>query len=117
MATFTNLQLGYDSVTGTGEPIQVAGTTAGAATTLHTITDGTEAVVTITATNYNTTDEELVIQIGGTTDGDKASVTTIVGASTRVVLNRHPLKASGSNLVIEAFSTTTNQVNVLVEVK
>jgi hypothetical protein len=115
MATFTKLEATYDSVTSTGEPIAIAGTGTGSATTIHSIADGDEAVVTVTASNINSTDETFVLLIGGTADSDK--INTIVAAnSTRVVLNRQLLKASGAALVISAYSTTTNKVNVLVEV-
>lgn len=115
MATFTKLEVGYDSVSGTGEPINITAISpTGPATTIHTITEDAEEVISITATNTSATDEIFTIQIGGTAVGDRI-VNTISGNSSRVVLARHPLKATGGNLVITAYSATTGVVNVIIE--
>lgn len=114
MASFDNLAIGYSTVSTSGGPIAVAGTATGSATTVHTIPDGNEEIISITATNINSTDETVVLLIGGTSDVNKV-INVVPATSTRLILNRHTLKANGAAIVISVYSTTTNKVNVLVE--
>lgn len=97
-----------------GKPIKIAGTTIGAATTIHTAIAGTAAFDEVYAWFVNTdvsNDHVITIAWGGTTDPDHVVQRTInlpKGTAAQVLLTGQVLQ---NGLVVSAFSDTTNVVN------
>ena len=112
MATISRIVL---SASTDGRPIEVAATgTAG--TTIHTGTTTTDDYheIWLWASNHNTSAEVLVLEWGGTTPTDDRITTTIQPNETVLVAPGWMLKGnSGGALIVRAYSTTTNKVNII----
>ena len=88
--------------------------TSSAGTAVHEGPSNTDHFdeVWIWATNINTSTETLTIQWGGTTAALHNFVTTINPNETVLVVPGWVLKGTATELLVKAFSTTTDKVNL-----
>ena len=111
MATFSKLLL---SASTSGKPIVVAGTTAGASTTIHTAVSGATSFdeVWLWASNVTAAAVSLTVQWGGVTDPDNAAFkgfvipanSSMYPVVTGLVLN--------GGLLVKAYGSTTAAINI-----
>jgi hypothetical protein len=110
MATISKVKLSGST---DGRPVIVAANSS-AGTTIHTGsgTATTYDEIWLWATNYNTSTETLVIQWGGTAGSD-SMITTINPNETVLVAPGWLIKGNASTaLIVKAYSTTANKVNI-----
>ena len=111
MATISRLTLSGST---DGRGVAVAAI-ASAGTTIHTgptvVADYHE--IWLWASNTNTTAETLVIEFGGTAPIGDHFVTVIQPNETVLVVPGWTIKGNASALIVKAFSTTTNKVNIV----
>lgn len=107
MATYT------PGVGGTnGRPVKVAGTSAGAATTLHTVGADTEEIY-LTAWNTDTAERKLTLLLGGSTNPDDYLPIYLPPEGGPIaILEGHRFNGS---VVIKAFADAANKVNVIID--
>lgn len=95
-----------------GKPVAVAAT-ASAGTTIHTATNesGKVSEIYMEATNIHTDNHLLTLQLGGTTDAEKA-LHWIPAQSTVQVLAGHRMNGGA---VIRAYADSANKINLVVD--
>jgi hypothetical protein len=94
-----------------GRPIAVAATSS-PGTTIHTATStsGDRDHITLWATNIDTVDRTVTLQVGGTSTSDQIGPITLAANSGPVlVMDRWHLQGG---LLLRAFASATNIVNV-----
>ena len=110
MATIARIKL---SASTDGRGIVVAATSSGG-TLIHTgptpVADYDE--IWLWASNFNTAAEVLVLEWGGTTQAGDHFATVIQPNETVLVAPGWVLKGHGTELLVKAFATTTNKVNI-----
>ena len=96
-----------------GKPVAVTAT-ASAGTTIYTATNTAGQVDEIyaEATNIDSSEHRLVLQLGGTTDAEKAYY-WIPPESTVQILNGHRMNGG---VVIRAYADSANKINLVVDV-
>jgi hypothetical protein len=110
MATISRVTL---SASTDGRGIAVAATTS-AGTTIHTGPTVTADYheIWMWASNFNVTAETLTIEWGGTTEAGDHFKTTVEPNQTVLIVPGWTLKGNATPLVVKAFSTTANKVNI-----
>jgi len=110
MATISRITLSGST---DGRGIAVAATSS-PGTTIHTGPSdaGIRDEIWLWASNFNTSAETLVLQWGGTTAIGDHFITVIQPNETVLVAPGWQIKGNGSALIVKAYSTTTNVVNI-----
>jgi hypothetical protein len=99
-----------------GRPIAVAGTSSGAATTLHTCTAASNEidVVTVHGTNVDSAAVDITIQLGGTSTSDQSTVQQLAAKrGYSLLVDRARLNGG---VVVSAFASSANKINCIVTV-
>jgi hypothetical protein len=111
MATISRIKLS-GSTNGKGIVVAANATTG---TTIHTgsSTAADYEEIWLWASNFNTSAEVLTLEWGGTTEAGDHFKTTIQPNETVLVAPGWIIKGNASPLVVTAFSTTINKVNIV----
>jgi len=112
MATISRIKLSGST---DGKGIVVAAT-GSPGTTIHTgpSVDADYEEIWLWASNFNTSAEVLTLEWGGTTEAGDHFKTTIQPNETVLVAPGWIIKGNSSTqLIVKAFSTTTNKVNIV----
>jgi len=112
MATISRIKLSGST---DGRGIVVAGDDIGGGTTIHT---GSSTAldyeeIWMWASNFNTSAETLTLMWGGTTEAGDHFKTIIQPNETVLVAPGWILKGNASPIIVKAFSTTVNKVNIV----
>jgi hypothetical protein len=111
MATISRIKLSGST---DGRGIAVAADSS-VGTTIHegpaTVADYEE--IWLWASNFNTSAEVLTLEWGGTTEAGDHFKTTIQPNETVLVAPGWIIKGHGTELLVKAFSTTANKVNIV----
>jgi hypothetical protein len=111
MATISRIKLSGST---DGRGIVVASNSS-AGTTIHTgsSTAADYEEIWMWASNFNTSAETLTLEWGGTTEAGDHFKTVIEPNQTVLVAPGWVIKGNASPLVVKAFSTTANKVNIV----
>ena len=89
--------------------------TGTSSTTYHTVTTTTADYdeIWLWASNNNTAAEVVTLQWGGTTSTDDHIVTTVQPNETVLIAPGWVLKGNATELLVKAYSTTNDKVNII----